>query len=613
MLSQEQMQVSENFLQRLFPKPGIKKVLLVNPPGADKSFFQYDTAKTKRYTNYPPYGLAVIARNLKDVGVEVRISNLNNETLKRCIESRSKEEFDFDLAWIDRLESDISLFKPDLIGVGCTFSMGYEAFRTVCNHVGSLGIPIAVGGVYVTNDMDRILKDIPQVKIFFFGEADLAIRIFVQVVNGKLPISELAQVILHIEKEYLRFAKVCRPNSEDISLVPAYDLLDITENSRYGAVGNFYYFKPEDERFASILSSRGCRGNCIFCSVRNFNGPGIRQRTIPSVIDELELLVNRYGITHVTWLDDDLLFNHKRVIELFNTIVKKGLKITWDATNGVIAASCTDEVIAAAAESGCIGLNIGMESGNPKILREIRKPSLLHNFLDAAELLQKYEQIYSCIFLMIGFKDESMSMIKDTMDVALQMNLDWYRIAILEPLPNTPLYDSLKSSESNLNCDNRETRFMLGPYGKQREIEQGLRPESKSDYKQALSSMQGLERPDNKQLIDIWFYMNYYLNFYRLINEERLPKIQQQVKHLRCISDQIAPNHGFALYFLAYLEYKFFKKIDPDIVKRLQRRISESFYWRNRFEALGFEVDRILSSDWIPAEDDLGNPVPLFK
>ena len=74
------------------------------------------------------------------------------------------------------------------------------------------------------------------------------------------------------------------------------------------------------------------------------------------------------------WLDDDLLRDHTRAIGLFNEIVRRGLTITWDATNGVIAASCTDEVIDAAAKSGCIALNIGMESGNPDILRKIVKP-----------------------------------------------------------------------------------------------------------------------------------------------------------------------------------------------------------------------------------------------
>ena len=72
--------------------------------------------------------------------------------------------------------------------------------------------------------------------------------------------------------------------------------------------------------------------------------------------------------------------------------------MTWDCTNGVIAASCTDEVVAAAAESGCIGLNIGMESGNPEILKKIKKPGKVRNFLRAADILRKYPQINARVF-----------------------------------------------------------------------------------------------------------------------------------------------------------------------------------------------------------------------
>ena len=60
------------------------------------------------------------------------------------------------------------------------------------------------------------------------------------------------------------------------------------------------------------------------------------------------------------WLDDDLLYNTGRTIELFNEMVKQDVGITWDASNGVIAASVKDEIMSAAEESGCLGVVIGM-------------------------------------------------------------------------------------------------------------------------------------------------------------------------------------------------------------------------------------------------------------
>ena len=45
------------------------------------------------------------------------------------------------------------------------------------------------------------------------------------------------------------------------------------------------------------------------------------------------------------WLDDDFLYNRHESLMLFNEMIKNNLNITWDNTNGVIAASCTEELI----------------------------------------------------------------------------------------------------------------------------------------------------------------------------------------------------------------------------------------------------------------------------
>ena len=106
----------------------------------------------------------------------------------------------------------------------------------------------------------------------------------------------------------------------------------------------------------------------------------------------------------------------------YNAIPKQ-----WDATNGLIAASCDEDVVAAMAASGCIAVNIGMESGNPKILRQIRKPGTIDSFLRAAEVFRKFENIHACVLLMLGFPGETLRMIQDTINVARQMDLDWHR------------------------------------------------------------------------------------------------------------------------------------------------------------------------------------------
>jgi radical SAM superfamily enzyme YgiQ (UPF0313 family) len=590
---------TDTLLDRVFPKRRIEKVLLVTPPDADAGIFRFSTAKRGRYTNYPPYGMLILARNLRNIGIDARVLNLNNEILARVQACDKPEDFQFDAVWQGVLDTELATFRPDLVGVTCMFTMTHASFKAVCERVALQDYPVAVGGVHVTNDVDRVLDDIPCVSFAFTNEGDQAIKTFVKVVNGEQTMSALGQVIFNDpaspdkETRRQRFIMSQQPDEEQISITPAYDLIDIDQYSQRGTIGAFYCFKPRESRFATVLSNRGCRAQCTFCSVRNFNGAGVRLRSIESVVDEIELLVNEYNIDHIMWLDDDLFRNEKRMIALCNEIVRRNLGITWDATNGVIAASCTEELIAASAESGCIAVNIGMESGNPQILKGVRKPGTVNSFLKAAEVLRRYEQIHSSVFLIVGFPGETMRMIYDTIKVASALDLDWYRISQLQPLPNTPIYDSMVEQGLIAKVGDKELRFMGGAYGKQTEIEQGLRPAT-LDFEAAFGSIPLDSVPDKDQLTDIWFYMNYHLNFHRIFHETRAVKIGQLIAHLRVLGDIISPENGFALYFLGFLQYKQTGRIEPEIIERLRGRLATSGYWRDRFHAFGLSTDHLI-------------------
>lgn len=585
------------YLSQIFPKGDIHKVLLVTPPDGDASLFQRDTARRRRYSNYPPYGSAILAAHLRQTGREVRICNLNHEILKACAATDPSEPFDFDAVWQTLLDAEIVDFAPDLIGVTCMFTMTHESLKRVCAHASRHGIAVAIGGVHVSNDINRVLDDIPQATLAFTGEGDLALPRFCDVVSGRRPVEDLKQVTIVQGDRRHSFPQELRPEPEDISIMPAYDLLEVADLSTYGVMGNFYAFKPPGSRLATVLSNRGCRARCTFCSVRNFNGPGVRQRSVESVLDELQLLEETYGIDHIVWLDDDLLKDHERALALFNGKVRRGIKMTWDATNGVIASSCDDETVAAMAESGCIALNIGMESGNPDILRQVKKPGTLKNFLAAAEVFKRYPSIHARVFLMIGFPGETLRMIADTINVARQMDMDWASITPLQPLPNTPIYDAMVA-QGLVRIDNAsEVRFMSGGFGKQNELETGRRFATVG-FAEAFASIPLDAVPTRQQIDDIWFYMNYHLNFHRLFTEDRPVKLRQQMLHLTNLCDVISPEHGLALYFLGYLHHKLDGTIPADIIRRLDGKLSDSPYWRERLDAFGLQVDDLHRGDF---------------
>ncbi|MCW8916126.1 MAG: B12-binding domain-containing radical SAM protein [Magnetovibrio sp.] len=583
---------ARDFVDGLFQGVPVKRVLLVNPPDADSSLFQRETALRGRYTNYPPYGLLVLAQKLRDQGYEVDVVNLNHVVLQTARNVESEDDFDFDVAWKAALASKLDRFSPDVVGITCMFTMTHTSFEHVVDEVANKGIPVIAGGVHITNDVERILNEIPAINIAVLSEGELALPTLLSFINHEIGEDSLGQVVMNApDFERLHFPQILRPESDDLDILPAYDLSDMRNLSSQGTIGAFYCFKPKDTIFATVLSNRGCRGSCTFCSVRNFNGKGVRQRSVSSVIDELEVLYNDYGVRHVMWLDDDLLKDHGRAVELFSEMTKRNMKdLTWDATNGVIASSCTEEVVAAMAESGCIAINIGMESGNPEILRSVKKPGTVDNFLKAAEILRKYETIHSSLFLMIGFPGETLSMIMDTMNVAREMDLDWCRVSQLQPLPNTPVYDAMVQQGLIQEVGSKNLRFNGGAYGKQTQIEQGKAKALTDDFAEAFSAIPMDGMPTGEQLTDIWFFMNYHLNFNRIFHEIRPIKIRQLEQHLAALADVISPENGFAIYFQGYLEHATTGSIDPSLIERLRVRLETSDYWQDRFDAFGLSL-----------------------
>ncbi|OGV83454.1 MAG: hypothetical protein A3K19_09930 [Lentisphaerae bacterium RIFOXYB12_FULL_65_16] len=582
--------------RRLFPSERIRRVLLVAPPDAPAEAFNYATAKRGRYWNFPPYGLGVMATLLRDVGITVRIVNLNHEALKACQASASPDVFHFDDAWKCQLRQAVDEMEPDIVGVTCMFTMTHPSAVRVCQELARLrpDLTIAFGGVHVTNCfMSRetclpVLEDLAGVKLFFLFEADLAFMNFVNWVNDDTTAPELSQLLVNLPGRRYLFRTISRPGEKELNVIPAHDLMGTAHVSRHGVIGSFFCFLSQGTRSGTVNANRGCRGLCTYCSVRNFNGPGVRHRSAESVVDELELLRDRHGVRHVMWLDDDLLHDTRRCLELFAAMIERKLGMTWDCSNGVVASSCTEEIVSQAAASGCVGLNIGIESGNPIVLKKIRKPGGIKTFMMAAKVLRRHPEINTRGFLMIGFPDETYGMIQDTFRLAQDMGLDWYNITILQPLPNTPIFADMMQSGLIDDLDVWNIRYNSGPYGKRRTQMQDRRVDTR-DLSPFAPERSG-DVPSRQELDSVWFHLNFHLNFERLFAVTHPEKLRQQYLYVKNICDLVAPDDPFPNYFLGWLQYRRTGRVDAAVADKVEQLLCDVPAWQPKFDRFSLSV-----------------------
>jgi len=596
-LKTNQYEEIEEVVNNLFPNRKINSVLLIQPPDASPELFDFNTAKSGRYWNFPAYGLGLLATKLREIGIEVDIINLNHSILKESAHTPSAKLFDYTKTWQNTLKERIAEMKPDLIGVSAMFTQTHSSMVSVCKFI-KVEFPqavIAMGGVHTTNSLaDKetrkgfLDETYGLSDIFFLYESDISIRKFILYVNKDTTSDKLYQIILRSKSDEIDLSTRNSPLQEQINTIPAYDLMDTSELSKYGKIGSFYSINPKDTKYSTVLANRGCRAKCTFCSVSNFNGRGVRHKNSQTIIEELKILKYEYDIKHIMWLDDDFFHDKKEKIHLFNEMVKLNLNMTWDCTNGVLASSCTEDIVSAAESSGCTGINIGVESGNPSILKIIKKPGTVETFLAASEVFKKYQGINTRVFLMIGFPYETYQMIEDTYQLAMDMDLDWYNITIYEPLPNTNMFDDMISDGLIKKYKSEDVRYNAGPYGKTRE---GVRNDHFSTTQQnsIFSDKPSEEVPTRDELDNIWFSLNYELNFKRLDKDFSKAKLEQQYRYMNNVANLVAPDDAFAIYFGIYMNYRYSGKVDKVMFERLKQRLDNSAYWRSRFKE--FDLD----------------------
>jgi radical SAM superfamily enzyme YgiQ (UPF0313 family) len=191
----------------------------------------------------------------------------------------------------------------------------------------------------------------------------------------------------------------------------------------------------------TMFTSRGCPYKCSFCD-RPHLGKVFRARSARNVVDELEDCTNM-GIREFLVYDDTFTVNKKRVIDICNEIVRRGLDIGWDIRTRVD--TINEEVLVHLKKAGCQGIHYGVEAGTEKILTVLKKGITIEKVTEVFDLTRKYK-IPILAYFMIGNPTETRDDILTTFKVTRDLNPDFVHMTILTPFPGTKIYlDGLKS------------------------------------------------------------------------------------------------------------------------------------------------------------------------
>jgi len=326
--------------------------------------------------------------------------------------------------------------KPDVVGLSVLMDFYGKSMHIAAGIVKRVDprIVTVAGGIYATANPKRVISD-TNIDYAISGEGENALPELLSVLNHEKDVMPKG-VWYRKEGAVVDGGHTDFITNLDDYPLPAYHLIDYAQYSR--SADRKSLDGPAEYPYARILTSRGCPYNCCFCQVNKIAGRRFRPRSAKNVLKEIDWLIHEYGIKSFIFDDDNLLTDRNRAIEIFNGM--KQYHVPWKMI-ATAAFLLDDELIDLMKESGCVYVDIAIESGCNRVLHDIiNKPLKLDKALSVIKKLREVG-IYVAANFIIGFPGETWDEIRETVRFAEMCQADYIKLFNANPLPGTRLYD----------------------------------------------------------------------------------------------------------------------------------------------------------------------------
>ena len=369
----------------------------------------------------PPVGLASIAAVAERAGYEVSIIDGDAEqltldrTVERVIETRP-----------DCVGSTIMTATMDITRIF------YEKLKKKLPDV-----TVIAGGPHVSALPEQTLKEVPEIDINVIGEGDETIVDILAAVRGDRSLEDIAGIAYRYNGQVVRTNP--RLPIKDLSILPM-PAFPLFNHKLYRSYGWNNWVSGYRKPLGVIFTGRGCLGECNFCAAQTVFGHGIRYFSLKQIKDQLDYLVNNWGIRVLYFQDDTFTANRKIVNEICDYIIDKG----YNERLEIMVSSRVDTLhlptLKKMRQASVRWICFGVESGNQEILNRMHKRITIEQIKNAYRMARQAGLFIAGNF-MIGHIGETRETAMDTIRLASELDQEYASFAIAIPLPGTGLYD----------------------------------------------------------------------------------------------------------------------------------------------------------------------------
>lgn len=368
-----------------------------------------DSPETNITGIYPPLGLAYIASVLRREGHKVsfldnRISRLNNNSLKNEIKKTEAEMV---------LLSSMTPLWPSSIALS-------RLIKDI-----SPDILVGVGGPHLSVYPEESLS-IRTFDFGVYGEGENTILAVIKRIQENKTLDNVKGCIFRKDGHVTVNAPEETINELDSIPFPAIDLFPYKE----------YFALSVKKPFFTMITSRSCPYTCNFC-YQGYLGR-YRSRSPENVVEEMEILINKYQIKELILFDETFAIEKERALEICGLIRNKNMKFKWDIRTRVDLLD--EEVLKSLKAAGCSMIHLGIESGDNETLRRMRKGIDIEGVAKKVYLAKKFGFALRGYF-MLAYPGETYDSIRRTIGFAKALPLDWASFTITIGLPETKIYN----------------------------------------------------------------------------------------------------------------------------------------------------------------------------
>jgi anaerobic magnesium-protoporphyrin IX monomethyl ester cyclase len=323
--------------------------------------------------------------------------------------------------------------NADVVGITST-TLTYKSALTIAN-VTKEELPdctVVLGGCHATFWDENALKECPSLDIIVRREGEITFIDLLEKLQNKSSLNGVKGITFRKSNSGIT-RNEDRPFMENLDDLPfpAFHLFPLGTFRRVGKI------------IFPLTTSRGCVYWCDFCTAVRMFGRKYRMRSPKNVVDEIEMLQNKYGESQFAFYDDAFTIDPERVEKICEEIRQRKLAIHWDCEARVDMVN--RRLLQKMKAAGCMAVWFGVESGSQLIIEKMHKRIKLDQTRNAFKAARELG-IMTIANVVLGFPGETEQTAWETINFIKELNPGDVGFYIATPYPGTPLYNIVKES-----------------------------------------------------------------------------------------------------------------------------------------------------------------------